>query len=314
MFLKNNYVLVTGGAGFVGKWLCEKLLSIGYDILVIDNLSNGSKNNFIEKIEYLDLDISNFNSLVDIPNYKFKCIIHLAAQASNAISFNNPILDLKTNQIGTYNLLEFAKIRGISKFIYSSSMSTYGSPINYPTNENCEMMPQSFYAVHKLAGEHYCRIFKEEYGIDYTIFRFYTVYGHGQNLLNVNQGLLSIYLSYIINKQPILIKGSIERIRDIIHVSDVVQAICLSIESTTSNNKTYNLGSGQARTIKQLIDSLTFEFGYKPGEYPIIFEQGTPGDPFCTLADLIKIKMDLNWEPKISPEEGIILTVKSYKA
>ena len=314
MEFKNDYILVTGGAGFVGKWLCEKLLLSGHNILVIDNLSNGSKNNFIEKIEYLDLDISNFNSLVDIPNYKFMCIIHLAAQASNAISFNNPIDDLNTNQIGTYNLLEFAKKRGINKFIYSSSMSTYGSTNQFPTNENSEMMPESFYAVHKLAGEHYCRIFKEEYGIDYTIFRFYTVYGHGQNLLNVNQGLLSIYLSYIINKQPILIKGSIERIRDIIHVSDVVQAICLSIESTTSNNKTYNLGSGQARTIKQLIDSLTFEFGYKPGEYPIIFEQGTPGDPFCTLADLTKIKMDLNWEPKISPEEGIILTVKSYKA
>lgn len=314
MDLKNDYIIVTGGAGFVGKWLCEKLVSIGHKILVIDNLSNGTKSNFIKSIEYIDINISNNNSFINIPNYKFKCIIHLAAQASNAISFNNPIDDLNTNQIGTYNLLEFAKKRGINKFIYSSSMSTYGSANHFPTNENSEMMPESFYAVHKLAGEHYCKIFKQEYGIDYTIFRFYTVYGHGQNLLNVNQGLLSIYLSYIINKQPILIKGSIERIRDIIHVSDVVQAICLSIESTASNNKTYNLGSGQARTIKELIDSLTFEFGYKPGEYPIIFEQGTPGDPFCTLADLTKIKMDLNWEPKISPEEGIKLTVKSYKA
>ena len=314
MDLKNGYIIVTGGAGFVGKWLCEKLVSIGHKILVIDNLSNGTKSNFIKSIEYIDIDISNNKSFINIPNYKFKCIIHLAAQASNAISFNNPIDDLNTNQIGTYNLLEFAKKRGINKFIYSSSMSTYGSTNQFPTNENSEMMPESFYAVHKLAGEHYCRIFKEEYGIDYTIFRFYTVYGHGQNLLNINQGLLSIYLSYIINKQPILIKGSIERIRDIIHVSDVVQAICLSIESTASNNKTYNLGSGQARTIKELIDSLTFEFGYKPGEYPIIFEQGTPGDPFCTLADLTKIKTDLHWEPKISPEEGIKLTVKSYKA
>ena len=313
MNLNNDYILVTGGAGFVGKWLCEKLISCGYNILVIDNLSNGTNSNLIKTIEYLDLDISISKSFINIPKYNFNCIIHLAAQASNAISFNNPIHDLNTNQIGTYNLLEFAKKRGINKFIYSSSMSTYGSTNHFPTNENSEMMPESFYAVHKLAGEHYCRIFKKEYGIDYTIFRFYTVYGHGQNLLNVNQGLLSIYLSYIINKQPILIKGSIERIRDIVHVSDVVQAICLSIESTASNNKTYNLGSGQARTIRELIDSLTFEFGYNPGDYPIIFEQGTPGDPFCTVADLTKIKMDLNWEPKISPEEGIKLTVKSYK-
>jgi UDP-glucose 4-epimerase len=313
MDLKNNYILVTGGAGFVGKWLCEKLLSIGYNILVIDNLSNGTKSNFIKTIEYLDIDISNNKSLINIPNYNFKCIIHLAAQASNAISFNSPIDDLNTNQIGTYNLLEFAKEREINKFIYSSSMSAYGSPISFPTRENSEMLPESFYAVHKLAGEHYCRIFKKEYGIDYTIFRFYTVYGHGQNLLNVNQGLLSIYLSYIINKKPILIKGSIERVRDIIHVTDVVQAILLSIDSNISNNKTYNLGSGHGRTIKQLIDLLTSEFGYKPGEYPIIIENGTPGDPLCTLADLNRIKLDLAWEPKITPEEGIKLTVNSYK-
>ena len=195
MDLKNNYIIVTGGAGFVGKWLCEKLLSNGNNILVIDNLSNGSINNYIKTIEYLDLDITNNKSFINIPNYKFKCIIHLAAQASNAISFNSPIDDLYSNQIGTYNLLEFAKNRGIDKFIYASSMSTYGSTKDYPTNENSQMLPDSFYAVHKLAGEHYCRIFKEEYGINYTIFRFYTVYGHGQNLLNVNQGLLSIYLS-----------------------------------------------------------------------------------------------------------------------
>ena len=314
MELKNDYILVTGGAGFVGKWLCQKLLISGYSILVIDNLSNGSKTNFIESIEYLDLDISNYNSFVNIPHYKFKCIIHLAAQASNAISFNSPIEDLKTNQIGTYNLLEFAKKRVINKFIYSSSMSAYGSPINYPTSENSEMLPESFYAVHKLAGEHYCRIFKEEYGIDYTIFRFYTVYGHGQNLLNVNQGLLSIYLSYIINNNPILVKGSIDRIRDIIHVTDVVEAICIAIDSNLSNNKTYNLGCGQGRTIKQLIDLLTYEFGFKSGEYPIIIEKGTPGDPFSTLADLTKIKMDLKWEPQITPEEGIKLTVQSYKS
>jgi UDP-glucose 4-epimerase len=313
MKINNEFILITGGAGFVGKWLCEKLLSSGYKILVIDNLSNGSKNNYIKTIEYLNLDISNNKSFINIPNYKFKCIIHLAAQASNAISFNSPIDDLNSNQIGTYNLLEFAKDRGIKKFIYSSSMSAYGSPINIPTRENSEMLPESFYAVHKLAGEHYCRIFKKEYGIDYTIFRFYTVYGHGQNLLNVNQGLLSIYLSYIIDKKPILIKGSTERVRDIVHVTDVVQAILLAIDSNLSNNKTYNLGSGQGRTIKQLIDLLTYEFGYKSGEYPIIVENGTPGDPLYTLADVSKIKTDLNWEPKITPEDGIKLTVKSYK-
>jgi len=310
---KDAYILITGGAGFVGRWLCDKLLALNYKIIVIDNFSNCNKENFLSNVEFYNLDICSLSSLDKVPPVKFSCIIHLAAQASNAISFEDPLADLMINQLGTLNLLKFAKNRNIPKFIYSSSMSTYGNAIHFPTNESIQMLPESFYAVHKLGGEHYCRIFKEEFGIDYTIFRFYTVYGHGQNLENVNQGLLSIYLSYIINNQPILVKGSLKRIRDIIHVSDVVNAICMSLCNDVSNNKIYNLGCGEGRTIQELIDLLTGELGYGNGEYPVIVEKGTPGDPFCTLADLSLIKSDLNWQPTITPEEGIKLTVEFYK-
>ena len=310
----SKYILLTGGAGFVGRWLFEKLSKDGYNVVIIDNLSNGNMTNIISGTEFYQIDISTKNALDELPYYEFDCLIHLAAQASNAISFIDPMLDLHANQIGTYNLLNFCKKRNIKRIVYSSSMSTYGQPLELPTLEDCQMLPDSFYAVHKLSGEHYCRIFQKEYGIDFTIFRFYTVYGHGQNLANINQGLLSIYLSYIINKQPILVKGSKDRIRDLIHVSDVVNAISLSLNSEVAKNKTYNLGSGESHTIEDLINMITNEFGYTSGEYPVIYENGTPGDPFQTKADISKIKKELNWVPQISTLDGIKLTIKSYNS
>ena len=310
----NKYILLTGGAGFVGRWLFEKLSNSGYKVVVIDNLSNGNISNIIPGTEFYQIDISIENALDVLPKYGYDCVIHLAAQASNAISFIDPILDLQANQVATYNLLNFCKKRNIKRIIYSSSMSAYGQPLDLPTPEYHQMLPDSFYAVHKLAGEHYCRIFHKEYGINYTIFRFYTVYGHGQNLSNVNQGLLSIYLSYIINKQPILVKGSKDRLRDLVHVSDVVNAISLSLNSEVAKNKIYNLGSGESHTVEELINMLTYEFGYNSGGYPVIYENGTPGDPFQTKADISNISKDLNWKPQITTLEGIKLTIKSYNS
>ncbi len=310
----SKYILLSGGAGFVGRWLFEKLSNDGYKVVVIDNLSNGNMTNIISGTEFYQIDISIENSLNELPNYEFDCVIHLAAQASNAISFLDPMLDLQANQISTYNLLNFCRNRNIKRIIYSSSMSAYGQPLELPTPENNQMLPDSFYAVHKLAGEHYCRIFQKEYGVDFTIFRFYTVYGHGQNLANVNQGLLSIYLSYIFNKQPIVVKGSKDRVRDLIHVSDVVNAISMSLNSEVAKNKTYNLGSGESHTIEELINMITNEFGYTTGKYPVIYENGTPGDPFQTKADISKISKELNWKPQISVIDGIKLTIKSYNS
>ena len=114
------------------------------------------------------------------------------------------------------------------------------------------------------------------------------------------------------NKEPILVKGSKDRIRDIIHVSDVVNAILISVNSEVTKNKIYNLGSGQSHTIESLINMLTSEFGYAAGEYPVIYESGTPGDPYKTHADISNTINDLNWHPRIMASNGIKLTVHSY--
>jgi len=308
-----KYVLVTGGAGFVGSELSTRLIAEGYKVTIIDDLSNGKQENIPAGAEFHKLDISDSSSLDSIPQYPYKIIFHVAAQASNAISWQHPTRDLMVNQLGTYNILEFCVKRGITRVIFTSSMSAYGLTEILPTSESIEMKPDTFYAVHKLASEHYFRIFSKEHGIDYTIFRLYTTFGHGQNLDNVNQGLLSIYLSYIVNKKPLIIKGSKNRTRDIIHVNDVVEAIILSLSNDISFNKVYNLGSGQHLTIEEIIELLTTGMGYESGEYPVKYENSTQGDPFDTLANISSVKNELNWYPKISPQKGIELTLESYK-
>lgn len=307
-------ILITGGAGFVGSCLCKELHGLGYSVIAIDDLSNGKQENIPKGVNFLKLDITSDEAFNQLANYSLDSVIHCAAQSSNAISFRDPKRDLLTNQLGTLNLLNYCRENNIKRFIFTSSMSVYGQPTQLPTKEIYTPYPDSFYAVHKLASEHYIRIFSQQYGINYTVFRLYTTYGFGQNLENLDQGLLSIYLSYIVNKKTLTVKGSKDRTRDIIHVSDVVNAIILSLENSKAYNKTYNLGAGNSLKIEEIIELLTTGVGYKRKEYPVRYERGTAGDPFDTLADIGEARRDLDWEPKISAEEGISLTLKNIRS
>jgi len=308
----NKYALVTGGAGFVGSALSLRLISEGYQVTICDDLSNGKRENIPREAEFHKLDISDSKGINSIPSYPYEIVFHVAAQASNAISWKDPIKDLMVNQLGTFNVLNFCLQRNINRIIFCSSMSAYGAPKILPTPESIEMKPDTFYAVHKLASEHYLRIFAKEHNIAYTIFRLYTTYGHGQNLDNIDQGLLSIYLSYIINNKTLIVKGPKDRTRDIIHVNDVVEAIILSLGNSASYNKTYNLGSGQCLTIEEIINLLITSMGYKLGEYPVKYEGRTQGDPPNTHADISALMKDLCWKPSISPIEGIEITIDSF--
>lgn len=306
-------ILVTGGAGFVGGYLCRALLQDGHSVTVVDDFSNGRNENIAPGIKLFNLDITSERFFNDLAPFSYDTVIHCAAQASNALSFLNPHRDFEVNQLGTLRVLELCVKKGIKRFIFTSSMSVYGQAKTLPTKETEPCYPDAYYAVHKLASEHYIRIYGEQHGLDFTIFRLYTTYGHGQNLDNINQGLLSIFLSYIVNNKPLIVKGSKDRTRDIIHVNDVVEAILLSMSNDISINKVYNMGTGQYLRIEEIIDLLTTGMGYGRGEYPVIYEDSTQGDPFNTLADNSLVQDELGWHPKISPIDGIKLTIKAYR-
>ena len=306
-----NYTLITGGFGFVGYNLVNKLSKLGKKIIVVDNLYNTSVKEISKNVLFFELDLSNKASLIVLDPFKIDVIFHLAAQSSNATSFNDPIEDLNYNQIATYNLLEYASKKKITRFIYTSSMSVYGNIDDHPTTESIEKKPDSFYAIHKLVGEYYCDVFRYYMGANFTIFRLFSVYGHGQNIKNLDQGLLSIYIGYILNGKELIVKGSGERERDVIHVEDVTDVLIKSIDNKKTFNQIYNLGFGKTLKIKTIINLLLKVFNKV--NFPVKYEKGTKGDPFKTQADITKLKKDLDWTPKISPIDGITSTAIEHK-
>lgn len=306
-------VLVTGGAGFVGSYLSKELIKLGWKVTVVDDLSNGKASNLTQDMEFVEVDIASDEFAKKMAQHSFDIVIHCAAQASNAISFKNPRRDFLSNQVGTLNVLDLCLEKKVKHCVLASTMSVYGQPKELPTKESSACYPKAFYAVHKLAGEHYFRIYAEQYGLNFTVFRLYTTYGHGQNLSNRDQGLLSIYLSYIVSGETLIVKGSKDRTRDIVHVSDVVAAIIKSIDNPRAFGKIYNLGTGKSLKIERIVELLTTGLGHKKGEYPVVYQEKTPGDPFDTLADIQLAKQDLEWEPKIMAEEGIRLTLEGLK-
>lgn len=303
-------ILITGGAGFVGHYLTKNLLNHGFNVEIIDNFSNSD----FALQELSKSSVHNFD--LAIPEWKshlikknFDVIIHCAAQSSNAISQDSPFQDLDSNQLATLQVLDFCNKSGVKRLIFTSSMSVYGNASMFPTPPNNICLPLTNYAIHKLASEHYI---KNQIDLDWTIFRLYTTYGSGQFLKNKKQGLIKIYLSYLIENKPIVVHGDINRIRDIIHVSDVVSAITKSISNKITFNKIYNLGSGKTISVSQILEKLISEFGL-PSDYPIKITDADIGDPFKTHADISSLTKDLDWKPLISPLDGIKLTVNAYK-
>jgi UDP-glucose 4-epimerase len=309
----NNRVLITGGAGFVGSYLCKTFESLGFKVFAVDDMSNGVESNIINKVNFEKVDLSTDDIYSKFKDINFEAVIHCAAQSSNALSFQDIKKDLDSNMVSTYNVLNYCKLKKINRFIFTSSLSIYGDVNQFPTPETCTPNPQSYYAINKLSSEKYIRLFSKHANMNYTIFRLYTTYGYGQNLENRNQGLLSIFISYILNNEALIVKGPAERKRDIICVSDVVDAIVKSFNNKCTYDKTYNLGSGKTLTVKNIIDHLVKGLAENPREFLVKYEGSTPGDPFETHADMSLLKSDLDWSPKLMPEEGIKETIEFYK-
>lgn len=303
--------LVTGAAGFIGSVLAKRLIKEGHQVVTVDNLSTGKRENVPEGCEFIygnTYDKEIINKLYD---YDFDAIFHIAGQSSGEVSFDNPVYDLETNTASTLLLLEMAKKKGIKNFIYASSMSTYGEHPEELVDEESKQTPKSFYAVGKLASENYMRIYSA-FGIRCTALRFFNVYGIGQNLDNLRQGMASIYLAMALSeKKHITVKGVGERFRDFVYVDDVVNACikCLDLKGDKMFDY-FNISTKKKTrvdyiiaTIQKYIDGVTVEY-----------VAGTPGDQFGIYGDNAKAKKLLNWEPTIEFDEGMKMFIDYAKA
>ncbi len=295
MKFKNS--VITGGAGFVGSNLVDRLVSIGHKVIVLDNFVSGKKSNLShhseKNVKIIKIDISDKN--LDKYFKKADYIFHLAALAEIIPSFKDPNKYFKNNVIGTLNVLKAAKKVKIKKLIYAASSSCYGAPKKFPTSEKDKIDLKHPYAETKFIGEELVMRYASIFKMPNISFRFFNVYGPRLNVSGQYSAVIGNFLTQTKNRKPLTVVGDGKQTRDFIHVDDLINAFIQVIKSK-SVNKIYNLGSGKRTSI----NTIAKIFGGKKKFIPI-----RPGEPKNSVANIKKVKKEINWKPKISIEQGI---------
>jgi UDP-glucose 4-epimerase len=307
--------LVTGGAGFIGSHLSRRLLKEGWDVVIADNLSSGQERNVPKEAEFKRLDLTQEEVIDQLPANGVDAVFHLASHVGQELSFERPLYDIQANAFSTMLLLKWCQEKKVKHFIFASSMNVYGDPPELPVTETTLVQPPSPYAVGKIASEYLCRIY-QNFGIHSTSLRLFNVYGPGQDMKNMKQGMVSIFMTFVAQGKPILVRGAKDRFRDFIFVDDVVDAFVRCLDPRASG-KVYNIATGRKTHVWQLLDEIVKAFGHKPGIYPITFGDSTPRDQFGVWGDSSLIQKDLGWKSTISLEKGIpemVSWVKTLKS
>lgn len=288
--------LVTGGAGFIGSNLVDALIEKGHEVLIIDNLSTGKKENLNPKAKFFKEDLRNFEKLPPIFN-GIDFVFHEAALPRIPLSIQKPKESNDINIGGTLNALIASKDAGIKKFIYAASSSAYGDQKQLPLREDMPCLPLNPYGLQKYVGELYCKIFSHIYGLETVSLRYFNVYGPRQPREGAYTPLIGIFLTQKKEGRPMTITGDGEQTRDFTHVYDVVKANILAMESKDAGRgESINIGGGKNYSINEIAKMIGGEITHIP------LPSGEMRD---TLADIAKAKELLGWEPEITLEEGI---------
>ncbi len=290
-------VLVTGGAGFIGSHLVERLLSEGHEVIVLDDLSSGSLRNLSKvrkDILFVKGDVRCSRD-VERAIRGTDCVVHLAALISVEESFRKPLTYNEVNVTGTLVLLKASEHFGVDKFVLISSCAVYGDPLEVPIKEDHPLRPLSPYAVSKVAAEGYTRTFE---GLRPVILRLFNVYGPRQS--PAYAGVITKFAERMLRGDPPIIYGDGKQTRDFVHVSDVVQAIMLSLEMKEAG--TLNVGTGEEISVNELCEVMMeiMHFSERP-----IYGPARRGDIRRSCADISRAREVLGYEPKIQLKDGL---------
>lgn len=303
-------ILVTGGAGFIGSHIVNKLIEDNNEVIIIDNLSTGKKENLNSKAKFYQADIKNYEEIEKVfeqenPEY----ICHQAAHASVPESVKDPISDAENNILGSINIIRCGVKYNIKKLVFASTGGAiYGDADILPTPENYEAKPVSPYGVTKLAVEKYLYCFNFLNKLNYTILRYANVYGPRQDPFG-EAGVVAIFCQKIIDDSQPIINGDGKCTRDYVFVEDIANANLLALKSNKSQN-IYNVGTGIQTDVNTISQNLIKISGQN------ISEKHGParlGDQKTSAIDSSKIKQELNWEPKIDLQTGLKETFDWFK-
>ena len=302
-------VLVTGGAGFIGSHIVDKLIEKGFEVFIIDNLSTGKRENINEKAKFVCGDINDerlLNNLFKENNFSY--IFHLAAQISVSNSVREPVKDAQVNIIGSLKLIKKSIESGVKKIIFSSTGGAiYGEAETFPTTEEVFPKPVSPYAIAKFSVENYLRFAKREFGLNYTILRYSNVYGPRQDPCG-EAGVVAIFSSRMLQNKNTIIFGDGKYIRDYVFVSDVAQANIKAMEN--GDGKIFNISTAKGTSVIELFQILKELTGYRKAPF---YKPEREGDVRKSVLSYEKAKRELKWEPKINIDEGLKSTVEWFK-
>jgi UDP-glucose 4-epimerase len=288
-------VIATGGAGFIGSNLVERLINDGHRVSVIDNLSTGKRENLHEEAEFFNLDIADLGAIK--PAFEQKDIVfHVAALPRLARSIEDPASTFQSNVTGTLNVLLAARDAGIKRVVYSASSSAYGFQDKLPLSEDMAPKPLNPYGLSKYIGEELCAQFTNFYRLDTISLRYFNVYGPHMDMGGEYATVIGKFLRLKSEGKPLTIIGDGKQTRDFTNVADVVGANILASQIGKGGGEVVNIGAGDNHSVQEIADIIGGEHVYVPER---------PGEVHDTLADISKAKRILGWGPKVSLKDGI---------
>jgi UDP-glucose 4-epimerase len=302
-------VLVSGGAGFIGSNLVDALVGLGHQVVVVDNLSTGLRQNINPRARFYQVNIRDQELATIFERERPQVVNHHAAQIDVRKSAADPILDAEENILGSLNVISNCLRYGVKRIIYASTGGAlYGEAEYLPADEEHPVNPISQYGVSKHAVEHYLYLYGALYGLDYVILRYSNVYGPRQNPRG-EAGVVAIFAAQMLGGERPTIFGQGDKTRDYVHVSDVVQANILALE--LGRNAIYNIGTGVETSDQQIFDTLAEVLGYKGAP---IYAPYRKGEVYRICLDRSKAEQNLGWSPRFSLKEGIAQTAEYYRA
>lgn len=292
--------VVTGGGGFIGSHLVDRLVADGRTVRVLDNFKSGRRSNLAQhaeggRTEIIEGDVADTGTALAAVSGADR-IFHLAALADIVPSIQNPEAYFRANVDGTFSMLEAARTHGVSRFVYVASSSCYGIPDLYPTPETAPASPQYPYALTKYLGEQLVQHWARVYGLQAVSVRLFNVYGPRARTSGTYGAVFGVFLAQMLAGVPLTVVGDGTQTRDFTYVSDVVEALLAAADRGRAG-EAYNVGSGTPVSVNDLVREL--------GSPPTVALPKRPGEPDCTWADIGKIRSELQWQSKVSFAEGV---------
>jgi UDP-glucose 4-epimerase len=291
--------IVTGGCGFIGSHIVDRLIKEGHEVTVIDNCSTGRLENLMHHkdnhlLTIVEANICDYEKIESLFN-GVDWVFHMAALADIVPSIQNPETYFRSNVDGTFAVLQAAKAANVKRFMYTASSSCYGIPDNYPTDEMADIRPEYPYALTKRLGEELALHWAQLYKLPVVALRLFNVYGTRSRTSGTYGAVFGVFLGQKLAGKPYTIVGDGTQTRDFTYVTDVVDAF-VTVAKSDVVGEVFNVGSNHTYSVNRLVELLGGEAVYIPKR---------PGEPDCTYADTTKINTMLNWSPKVNLEEGV---------